>query len=148
VLLLRLRYVIKYYGSVGLCLNSMHNRIFIIVRMSLVSHSGSLTYDDLQIHLGVSRLNLWSCPSCGPSILPSSATPSPHYSWGVVLQYHICNYSWLVCRECSNIRSYFHNAGDYIAYHRRKHRDSSTKAVVAHNVPNRYPLMKHLPVMN
>jgi hypothetical protein len=107
--------------------------------MSLVSHSGSLTYDYLQIHLGVSLLNLWSYPSSGPAIHPSSANPSPHYSWGVVLQCHICKYSWLVCRECSNVRSYFCNAGDCIAHHRRKHRDSSTKAVVAHNVPQLLP---------
>jgi hypothetical protein len=98
--------------------------------MSLLS-SGVFLYDKLQKVLGVSRLNLWSSPSCGPSILPSSATPSPHYSWGVVLYCWMCHSHWLVRSQCSNVRSCFRNAGDCLSHHHRKHQSDIKKANTA-----------------
>jgi hypothetical protein len=67
------------------------------VGMSLKTNTGFLSYNELEHVLGVSHLNLWSCPCCGPSVLPSSVAPSPHFSWGVVLNCRLCNLSWLVC---------------------------------------------------
>ena len=99
----------------------------------LKTNTGFLSYNELQHVLGVSRLNLWSCPCCGPSVLPSSVAPSPHYSWGVVLNCRLCNLSWLVCTECSNVRSYFRNAADCVAHHRRKHYVAIPRAAAAVN---------------
>jgi hypothetical protein len=79
------------------------------------------SYDDLKEFLGISRLDFWSCPSCGPSVLTSSVATSPHYSWGVVLVCGLCNSSWLGCRECKNVRSHFLNAADSLGHHCRKH---------------------------
>jgi soluble P-type ATPase len=100
---------------------------------SIITNTGLLSYNELQHVLGVSRLNLWSCPCCGPSVLPSSVAPSPHYSWGVVLNCRLCNSSWLVCTECSNVRSYFRNAADCVAHHRRKHYVAIPRAAAAVN---------------
>jgi hypothetical protein len=35
------------------------------------------SYDDLKNFLGVSHLNLWLCPTCGPSVLTSSVANPP-----------------------------------------------------------------------
>ncbi len=87
----------------------------------LPSSSGFLSYDYLQQCLGVSRVNLWTCPSCGPSVLPSTVAPSPHYSWGAVLVCGLCNGCWLVCKECHNVRVRFVTAAESRSHHRRKH---------------------------
>jgi len=97
------------------------------------------SYDDLKDFLGVSRLNLWSCLTCGPSVLTFSVANSPHYSWGVVLLCHISSSSWLVCRECSNVRSWFINAADSLSHHRRKHRGSSGKVASSVTVHDSLP---------
>jgi hypothetical protein len=89
------------------------------------------SYDDLKDFLGDSRLNLWSCPTCGQSVLTSSVAHSPHYSWNVVLLWLICNSSWLVCRECSNVRSWFINAADSLSHHHRKHHGSISKVATS-----------------
>jgi hypothetical protein len=80
-----------------------------------------LSYEHLQKYLGVSRLTLWSCPCCGPSVRPCHVAASPHYSWGVVLFCGLCNTSWLVCKECPNVRTRFINATETLAHHQRKH---------------------------
>jgi hypothetical protein len=72
--------------------------------MNVSSTENVMSYDDLKQFLGLSRRSLWSCPSCGPSFLPTRFAPSPHYSWGVVLLCGICNSSWMVCKECCNVR--------------------------------------------
>jgi hypothetical protein len=41
--------------------------------------------------------------------------------------------SWLVCTECSNVRSYFRNAADCVAHHRRKHYVAIPRAAAAVN---------------
>jgi hypothetical protein len=108
--------------------------------MSLKTNTGFLSYNEIPQVLGVSRLNLWSCPCCGPSVLPSSVAPSPHYSWGVVLNCRLCNSSWLVCSECSHVRSYFCNVADCVGHHRRKHYVAIPRAAAAVNVPQSLPL--------
>jgi len=108
--------------------------------MSLSTPGGAtnncLSYAYLQSFLGVSRLSLWSCPSCGPSFLPSSIAPSPHYAWGVVLLCGFCNSSWLVCRECPNVRSRFISGADCLGHHRRKHRHDLSKVGASHALAN------------
>jgi hypothetical protein len=92
-----------------------------------------MSYDDLKQFLGVSRLSLWSCPSCGPSFLPTSVAPSPHYSWGVVLLCGICDSSWLVCKECCNVRVRFITASDCLSPHHHKHRLNDLSFTKARN---------------
>jgi hypothetical protein len=108
--------------------------------MSLLTPGGAtnncLSFANLQSFLGVSRLSLWSCPSCGPSFLPSSIAPSPHYAWGVVLLCGFCNSSWLVCRECPNVRSRFISGADCLGHHRRKHRHDLSKVGASHALAN------------
>lgn len=96
-------------------------------RMSSSSSDGFLSYEYLEQFLGVSRLSLWPCPHCVPSVLPASVAASPDYSWGVVLCCGLCNCSWVVCHECSNTRTHFITSADCLRHHRHKHRNAISK---------------------
>lgn len=96
------------------------------------------TYDDLRPFLGLSRINLWSCPDCVPDILASAIAPSPHYPWGVVLLCGVCGCCWVVCKECPNVKRCFRTPADMLSHHRLKHR-----IIPSVPSPTRYDAVSH-----
>ena len=91
-----------------------------------VSHP---SYESLQPYLGVSQINLWHCPNCTHRQLPSSVSSSPDFCWGVVLTCGVCCCSWLVCTECSNVKSPFLTPMEGTKHNRRKHRNGKVQVV-------------------
>ncbi len=71
--------------------------------------------------IGVCKLKFVYCPKCSNARVASSWEQSIHFSWGLSLSCNKCNMVWMICKDCSNVNSYFCSSSQMFQHHRKKH---------------------------
>jgi hypothetical protein len=71
--------------------------------------------------IGVCKLKFVYCPKCSTGRVASSWEQSNHSSWGVSLSCGQCNTVRMICKDCSNVNSYFCFGLQMFQHHQRKH---------------------------
>ena len=71
--------------------------------------------------IGMCKLKFVYCPKCSPGVVASSWEQSPRFSWGVSLSCGKCKMVWMICKDCTNVNSYFCFGSQMFQHHQRKH---------------------------
>ncbi len=71
--------------------------------------------------IGVCKLKFVYFLKSSPGAVASSWEQSAHFSWGVALSSGKCKTVWMICKDCSNVNSYFCFGSQIFQHHGKKH---------------------------